>query len=280
MTKIVKTRDDIKALKAEYSGKSIALVPTMGNLHEGHMSLMRIAKQHSEIVVVSIFVNPTQFGVNEDLDKYPRTFESDLEKMRSIGVDAVFFPDVETVYPHGSDSTLSILLPSEMTNILCGLGRPTHFQGVATIVAKLLQLIRPDVAVFGEKDFQQLAIVRRLVEELFVDTEIISGEIVRDSSGLALSSRNQYLSSEELIQARQLSATLRWCREQLREGKERAAVFQSGQERLVNVGVAVEYLEMRDVTTLAENPPLQRGILLIAARVGTTRLIDNLRIES
>ncbi|MBS9778036.1 MAG: pantoate--beta-alanine ligase [Gammaproteobacteria bacterium] len=279
MTKILKTRKDLNDFKHSLGSNDIGFVPTMGNLHAGHISLIKIAKKHSKHVIVSIFVNPTQFGENEDLNTYPRTFEADFEKMQSEGVDAVFFPDVATIYPHGNESTLSIHLPCEMTNILCGIDRPTHFQGVATVVAKLLLLIKPNIAVFGEKDYQQLAIIKRLVAELFIDTSIIAGDIVREDSGLAMSSRNQYLSLSERKQAYELSKTLSWCKSQLLSNTSIEDVLNCGKEMLTNVGVGVEYLELRDTETLASRPSLEKGILLVAAKVGTTRLIDNLRIK-
>lgn len=280
MTKILKNREDIIAFKASLAGKKVAFVPTMGNLHDGHLSLMRIAQQQADSVIVSIFVNPTQFGENEDLDSYPRTFESDLQKMREQGVDAVFFPTPEVIYPYGSKSTLSILLPPEMTDILCGVDRPTHFQGVATVVAKLFQLVKPEVAVFGEKDFQQLAIIRRLACELFIDVEILGGRIIREANGLAMSSRNQYLSADEFERAGELSTTLQWCRQALLDGGDIDTVLAKGKEKLHNVGAKVEYLDFRDKDTLTPYPTLTRGVLLVAARIGSTRLIDNLRMES
>lgn len=278
MTKILKTLADVRQFQQDNLGKTIGFVPTMGNLHDGHLSLMKIAQSKADLSVASIFVNPTQFAPNEDLDSYPRTFDADLEKLQAIGVDAVFFPTVEVMYPYGQCDTISIEMPTAMTNILCGVNRPTHFQGVATVVAKLLQIIRPTVAVFGEKDFQQLAIIRRLVAELFIDVEIIGGEIVREDSGLAMSSRNQYLSVEQRQTATALSQTLVWCRDELLAGKNTDKVLKKGREKLYNVGFKVDYLDLRDITTLTDNPALENGILLVAARLGKTRLIDNLRM--
>ncbi len=278
MTKILKTIADVRQFQQDNLGKTIGFVPTMGNLHDGHLSLLKIAQTKADLSVASIFVNPTQFGPNEDLDSYPRTFEADLEKLQAIGVDAVFFPTVDVIYPYGQRDTISIEMPKAMTNILCGLNRPTHFQGVATVVAKLLQIIRPTVAVFGEKDFQQLAIIRRLVAELFIDVEIIGGEIVREDSGLAMSSRNQYLSVAERQTATALSQTLLWCRDELWAGENTDKVLKKGCEKLYNIGFKVDYLDFRDVTTLSSTPTLDNGILLVAARLGKTRLIDNLKM--
>ncbi len=239
---------------------------------------MEIAQARADTTIVSIFVNPTQFGEHEDLHAYPRTFEADLEKLQHIGIDAVFYPDEKDIYPHGKNSTLSIEMPVEMTNILCGVDRPTHFQGVATVVAKLFQIVRPDIAVFGEKDFQQLLIIRRLNEELFMDVGIISGRIVREASGLAMSSRNQYLSSDERMRAVWLSKTLNACKKRLLAGERIDDVLRVGRQTLTERGIDIDYLDFRDCQTLGENPSIERGVLLVAGRLGRTRLIDNLPI--
>lgn len=278
MTKILKTVDEVHAFIQENNDKRLGFVPTMGNLHDGHLSLMKIAQQHSDYVIASIFVNPTQFGENEDLDSYPRTFTEDLQQLSDTHVDAVFFPSETVIYPHGKNSTISIEMPTEMTQILCGLGRPTHFQGVATVVAKLFQIIRPDVAVFGKKDFQQLAIIRRLAEELFMDIKIIAGDIVREPSGLAMSSRNQYLSDDEKQTATWLSKTLATIRQDLLAGVAVSTAIEKGKQLLQEKNIDVAYLDFRDRLTLKENPTLKQGVLLIAAKVGKTRLIDNLLI--
>lgn len=279
MTQILTTIEAVKAFQAAHSGKTLGFVPTMGNLHDGHLSLMNIARTRADVVIASIFVNPTQFAPNEDLDSYPRTFEADLEKLKANNVEAVFYPQETTLYPYGKDRTLTIELPDGMTNILCGLDRPTHFQGVAIVVAKLFQIIRPHVAIFGEKDFQQLAIIRRLATELFMDIDIIGAPIVREASGLAMSSRNQYLSSEEREQATWLSKTLIHCREQLLAGESTNQTLTTAKQQLAKQAINVEYLDCRDIETLSENPDIKRGVLLIAARIGKTRLIDNLRIQ-
>lgn len=280
MTEILKTVKSVRAFHNNLRPQKWALVPTMGNLHDGHLSLIKIAQAHADKVIVSIFVNPTQFGPNEDLDSYPRTFEADLEKLQAAGVDAVFYPTETVIYPDGRDSTLSIEMPTSMTNILCGLDRPTHFQGVATVVAKLFQIVHPDVAVFGEKDFQQLAIIRRLNRELFMNIQIIGAPIIRESNGLAMSSRNQYLSDAGRKQAGYLSQTLQWCREQMLQGRAPEIVIEQGKQRLAEQQIPIEYLDFRDRETLLENPEVSAGVLLLAARIGTTRLIDNLRIEA
>lgn len=281
MTKILKTVDEVRAftVAARATGKKVGFVPTMGNLHDGHISLMKLAQQHSDCVIASIFVNPTQFGANEDLDSYPRTFEADWQKLDENHVDAVFFPDETVIYPQGKNSTISIEMPTEMTQILCGVNRPTHFQGVATVVAKLLQIVRPDVAVFGKKDFQQLAIIRRLVAELFMDIEIVGGDIVREPNGLAMSSRNQYLSETQKQTATWLSKTLISVRDRINAGASINDSLAAGEQQLSEQGIDVEYLSCLDRHHLRENPTLASGILLVAARVGTTRLIDNLALQ-
>lgn len=278
MTEILRTVKAVRTYHRNIKPKKWALVPTMGNLHDGHLSLIKIAQAHADVVIVSIFVNPTQFGVDEDLDAYPRTFEADLAQLKKLGVEAVFYPQIKAMYPHGVDNTLSINLPAQMTQILCGISRPTHFQGMATVVAKLFQIVHPDVAVFGEKDYQQLALIRRLNQELYMNINILSGETIREPSGLALSSRNQYLSADEYQRATWLAKTLRNCRQRLLAGDCPQAVIADGKTTLAAQGIDVEYLELRDIDTLVENPTLARGILLLAGRLGKTRLIDNLRL--
>lgn len=278
MTQVLKTVADVRAFRRHYADKTLGFVPTMGNLHEGHLSLMQIAQRHSEKVIASVFVNPTQFAENEDLHNYPRTFDADLEKLQSIGVDAVFFPDEKSIYPMGRHRTLSIEMPTEITHILCGLARPTHFQGVATVVTKLLQIVQPQVAVFGKKDYQQLTIIRRLVTELFMEVEIVGGEIIRETNGLAMSSRNQYLTDAEREQAAMLFKVLQFVRQQLLSGDKREMIINQAKHDLERAGIAVEYLDCRDKDTLQEEPILENAILLIAARIGSTRLIDNLRV--
>lgn len=279
MTKILKTLAEVRDFHTALNGKTLGLVPTMGNLHDGHLSLMQIAQENADVVMASIFVNPTQFGENEDLSSYPRTFDADLEKLQNTGVDAVFFPDETTIYPHGKHNTLSIEMPVKMTQILCGQDRPTHFQGVATVVAKLFQIVRPDVAVFGEKDFQQLAVIRHLNEELFMSIKLLPGKIIRETDGLAMSSRNQYLNADERDRAVWLSKTLTQCKTRLLDGDAIPAVIADGKKQLEAQGIQVEYLDLRDAETLSKNPASGRGVLLVAGRLGTTRLIDNIRIN-
>lgn len=274
--KILETVDAVRRFKQQLNGKKLGFVPTMGNLHRGHLSLVEKARQHSDKVLVSIFVNPTQFGENEDLDSYPRTFAEDISCLSAHRVEAVFFPAERVIYPHGQDDTLSIHLPKAMTDTLCGLSRPGHFQGVATVVAKLFQIVEPQVAVFGQKDFQQLAIIRRLVDELFMPVEILGGEIIREPSGLAMSSRNQYLSKAEKQTAGLLFGTLTTVRERLLAGEPAEPTLSKAKAYLNSQGFTVDYLALKDKQTLAAPSQLATAILLVAARLGKTRLIDNL----
>lgn len=280
MTTILTNRDELQKFRRQQNGKILGLVPTMGNLHAGHISLIHLAQKKADTVIVSIFVNPTQFAPDEDLGTYPRTFEQDLQKLRDHGVAAVFFPDEHSLYPHGSDDTISIVPPKAMTQTLCGIERPNFFQGVATVVAKLFQLVQPDIAVFGEKDFQQLAIIRRLNEELFLGIKIYASATVREASGLAMSSRNQYLSPEEQKQAAYLYKALQDCRQRLLNGESLDTSLSAAHNMLTEQGISVEYLSCRNVNTLSETTKIDQAILLVAARLGKARLIDNLRITA
>lgn len=280
MTKIYQTTTELQPYlqQLKSTGKTLALVPTMGNLHAGHLALIEIAKQHADVVMATIFVNPTQFAVGEDLDNYPRTFERDLQQLSTIGVAALFMPEVNAMYPFGEDDSVIIDIPS-MMRILCGKDRPTHFQGVATIVSKLLTLIQPDFAVFGKKDFQQQLIIKRLVAEFFLPTKILTGEIIREVDGLAMSSRNAYLNEQEREIAKEIHATLKQCREAIVSGTSNSNAIQSAIKQLTELGFSVEYLELRDRAHLALTESIADGVLLIAVRLGSTRLIDNLELQ-
>ncbi len=260
-------------------GRRIALVPTMGALHEGHLSLVRLARQRAERVVVSIFVNPTQFGPNEDFARYPRDLAADVAKLRSLHVDAVFAPAAEEIYPPGDATWVDV---ERLCDGMCGRGRPGHFRGVTTVVARLLNLTRPQVAVFGEKDYQQLQIVRRMARDLCFDTEIVSGPTAREPDGLALSSRNAFLSDEARLQARALNAAIFEAQELHRAGERdvrRLAVV--ARQRLEKEPLArVEYVEIRDADSLEELERVdRRAVLAIAVLIGGTRLIDNAILE-
>lgn len=255
---------------------SIAFVPTMGNLHEGHLELVRIARERGKCIVVSIFVNPLQFGANEDFGQYPRTLQADCEKLELCSVDVVFAPAERELYPVPQQVTVEPPLANE----LCGAFRPGHFRGVATVVLKLFNIVQPQVAVFGKKDYQQLYVVRQVAEQLNLPIEIIGGETVRASDGLALSSRNQFLSIAERTKAAFLYLTLVGIRQALLDGsRDYAALERSGAEALAARGWQVDYVAIRAQTTLARPANGEyRLVVLAAARLGQTRLIDNVEV--
>ena len=272
---------DVSALRAwreaeRASGRRVALVPTMGNLHPGHIALLDTARAHAETLIASIFVNPLQFGPNEDFDRYPRTLDDDLAALRKAGCQAVFAPDEATLYPHGRDIT-QVHVP-ELGDMLCGADRPGHFDGVTTVVSLLFNLVQPDAAVFGEKDYQQLQIIRRMVRDLHMPVAVHGHPIAREPDGLARSSRNQYLSPDERAVAPKLYATLRELAEALRAGgRDIPALETQGMERLRHACFSPVYLRILGPDL---GPPQVPGELLIvvAARLGKTRLIDNLRL--
>lgn len=260
------------------AGLRVALVPTMGALHEGHLSLVRTAKTHADRVVASIFVNPKQFGANEDLSRYPRQEARDAELLESAGCNLLFAPAVDEIYPNGFATTVSV---AGVSSGLCGAHRPGHFDGVATVVAKLLNMARPDVAIFGEKDYQQLQVIKRLNEDLNIGVEIIGAPIVREADGLAMSSRNAYLNDEERRIAGALPQILISVRNRLQSGEAVAVVLDDGRRALLDAGFnEVDYLELRDAGSLTVlNRLNQDARLFVAARVGSTRLIDNLPVR-
>ena len=267
MTELVRTRAELAAARAGMAGP-LALVPTMGALHDGHAELIRHAGTLADAVAVSVFVNPLQFGPAEDLDRYPRTLERDLELLDRLGVGLVFAPSATEMYPDGSPAIT--VDPGPLGALLEGASRPGHFAGVLTVVTKLLGLVRPDVAVFGEKDYQQLALIRRTVADLELGVRIAGAPTVRDQDGLALSSRNRYLTPEQRQQALALSRALRAGAEEGPSGA--GAVLKAATEALR--GIDVDYLALRGVE-LGPAPAVGPARLLVAARVGTTRLIDN-----
>ena len=256
--------------------RRIALVPTMGYLHDGHVSLLRAARETADIVVLSIFVNPMQFGPREDLARYPRDLEGDLAKAAKAGVDLVFAPRAEDMYPKGFQTSVEV---KEVSQGMCGERRPGHFVGVATVVLKLFHIVEPDVAIFGEKDFQQLQVIKRMVRDLDVPVEVAGLPIVRESDGLAMSSRNAYLSEGERKQALGLSQALNAAREKYAAGERDAAAIVGAAKGVLDraEGIKLEYLELRDAASLAvvsgkvEAPV----VLAVAGQVGATRLIDN-----
>lgn len=261
------------------AGDHTAFVPTMGNLHAGHIELVRQARGLADRVVVSIFVNPLQFGVNEDFASYPRTLDEDRQQLGQVGTDLVFIPAVATVYPDGQEVQTRVLVPG-LSGILCGASRPGHFEGVATVVCKLFNLVQPDLAVFGEKDFQQLSIIRRMVRDLCLPIEILGVPTVREVDGLAMSSRNGYLTPSERRQAPALYRVLCCLAERVRAGeRDFPRLEREGIEALTAEGFRPDYLSLRRIEDL--QPPGvddQRLILLAAAFLGRTRLIDNLRV--
>lgn len=271
----------IKDLKNELNPlrhQKIALVPTMGNLHDGHLSLVNLAKQHADIVVVSIFVNPTQFGAGEDFASYPRTLDDDCQKLAKAGVALVFAPSVDEMYPIYPPN-VQILLGS-ISKILCGQTRPTHFDGVGLVVSKLFNIVRPDVAVFGKKDYQQLAIIAQLVQELNFEIDIIGGEIVRADDGLALSSRNQYLTEQERAIAPRLAQAL----QQLAGALQSASVadfdtmIQKTKDKLTYDGFTVDYLQVLNQQLQPASRHDKHLVILTACYLGKARLLDNLEI--
>lgn len=280
MIKIIHTPQELAALLADWRGRKtrIGLVPTMGALHAGHLSLLAQAKENADRVIASIFVNPTQFGPNEDLDKYPRHETRDIAKLDAMGVHAVYLPKTEVMYPAGYATTIHVAGVSEG---LCGAKRPGHFDGVATVVAKLLLQVLPDVAVFGEKDYQQLRVIRRMVLDLNIPVSILSGATMREEDGLAMSSRNQYLSAEERAVAPKLYEILQRTKSQLnRQPDAVEKVLKSALEELLASGfAAVDYLELCDAENLQPLWGLTRPArLLAAAYLGKTRLIDNIAV--
>lgn len=277
----MKTLTSIAALQEalqhpSIDGLRIGFVPTMGNLHDGHLSLVEQAQQLADIVVVSIFVNPLQFGANEDLDKYPRTLVADQEKLAAAGVDFLFAPTVDEIYPNGQATQTQVCVPV-LTSKHCGSSRPGHFDGVSTVVNKLFNIVQPDVAVFGQKDFQQLAVIRKMVEDLCIPVEIVGVPTHRAEDGLALSSRNQYLSVTERNTAPLLYRTLINSQIAVLEGKlSFQEITDNAVKNLESAGFVVDYLNICDAKTLDTPTQKTQSIaILAAALLGKTRLIDN-----
>ena len=259
---------------------AVSFVPTMGNLHAGHLALMQQARQSAEVVVASIFVNPMQFAENEDLATYPRTMDADLAALREAGVDMVFTPNVEDIYPGGSALHTAIHVPV-LGDSLCGRDRPGHFDGVCTVVCKLFQIVEPDIAVFGEKDLQQLLMIKQMVRDLGLPVEVQHGPTQRAEDGLALSSRNQYLSDAERALAPLLWQTLQDCAQALKTPaiSEAERVLTPARDALQRAGFAVDYLELRTLSTLdLIHQVTEDCAVFVAARLGRTRLIDNIQI--
>lgn len=276
--KTVTTVADLRAAVAAFrrDGHRIGFVPTMGNLHAGHYSLIRQAGESADKVVASIFVNPSQFGPNEDFDRYPRTPESDTEGLIGAGCDLLFLPSVDEMYPFGVEHRVRVDVPS-LTGILCGASRPGHFDGVCTVVSRLFNQVQPDLAVFGQKDYQQLAILRHMARDLAFPIRILGAPTQREADGLAMSSRNQYLTPEQRALAPLIQQTLHRLAGQVAAGEGIAASTQNARQRLTDAGFEVDYIEVRraDLAAATDGIPEER-VALAAARLGNTRLIDNL----
>lgn len=273
ITELARLRERILGWRRE--GLRIGFVPTMGNLHAGHYSLVALARRHADRIISSVFVNPTQFGPSEDFTRYPRTPEADTSGLEAAGCDALWLPTVEGMYPFGVDLAVRMRVPG-VADVLEGAHRPGHFDGVCTVVARLFNQVQPDVAAFGKKDYQQLAVIQQMVTDLAYPLTLLRGDIVREEDGLAMSSRNQYLSPDERRTATGIHRALQFMRERLQAGAPRAEVEAEASLRLVRAGFAVDYAAIR-LPSLDE-PADDSGprVALIAARLGRTRLIDNL----
>lgn len=262
------------------AAKRIAFVPTMGNLHQGHLTLVRKAREQGDVVVVSIFVNPMQFDRADDLANYPRTLDDDLTKLREEGADLVFTPSADTLYPHGLEAHTAVEVP-KLSSMLEGASRPGHFRGVATVVTKLFNLVQPNVACFGEKDFQQLAVIRKMVTDMAMPIDIIGVPTVRENDGLAMSSRNNNLTVDERQRAPVLAKTMRWMSAQMRNGRrDLDDLIEDAHDQLRAAGLQPDEFYIRDsdsLGTITDNS--RQAVILVAAYLGTTRLIDNFMVD-
>jgi pantoate--beta-alanine ligase len=278
VTTIAAVREHVARWRA--AGERIVFVPTMGNLHAGHVSLIEAAKRHGKRFVASIFVNPMQFGPNEDFAHYPRTPTLDATMLKDAGCDLMFMPEVAEIYPNGADRATRIEVP-DISSILCGEFRPGHFEGVATVVAKLFHIVDPDVAIFGEKDFQQLTIIRRMVADLCLRVEIVGAPTVRESDGLAMSSRNQYLDAEQRERAPAIYRQLQQAVTALQAGeRDFAKIEGAGRASLDGIGFRTDYFSVRDARSLLPaTPDTRHFVVLVASRLGKARLIDNVQLD-
>ncbi|MRR34931.1 pantoate--beta-alanine ligase [bacterium] len=278
ITDIVTMKDYVRAVKAK--GETLCLVPTMGYLHEGHLDLMRMGRPMADHLVISIFVNPTQFGAGEDLDKYPRDLPRDSQMAESVGVECIFHPGAAAMYPEGYATYVNV---EGITETLCGASRPGHFRGVTTVVAKLFNIIEPDISIFGEKDYQQLAVIKRMVLDLNMNVKVLSHPTVREEDGIAMSSRNKYLSPDERRNAQILSRSLKHAQERLSQGERQASIIRSEVQGMISgtPGCMVDYIEIVDPDSLKPVGLItDRAVMAMAVRVGKTRLIDNLTLIS
>ena len=271
-------RDALKTSRLK--GLRIGFVPTMGNLHDGHLALVKQARSSCDIVVCSIFVNALQFGLNEDWDKYPRTYQQDCDKLRDTGCDYLFHPDDTEMYPNGLDTQSRVICPS-MTDVLCGASRPGHFEGVTTVVSKLFNIVQPDEAIFGIKDYQQLAVIRRMAEDLCMPVQITAAPIHREADGLAMSSRNSYITEEERPNVIVLKQSLEWVAEQIENGSRNFSQLEAAAiQRIADAGFKTDYITVTNSKTL--NPAAEDDLeitILGAIYTSAARLIDNLSIS-
>ena len=270
-------RDDLN--KDRRQGLRIGFVPTMGNLHDGHLALIKQARESNDVVVCSIFVNALQFGLNEDWDKYPRTYQGDCDKLRDAGCDYLFHPDDIEMYPNGLDTQSRVICPT-MTDVLCGASRPGHFEGVTTVVSKLFNIVQPDEAIFGIKDYQQLAVIRRMAEDLCMPIQISSAPIHREADGLAMSSRNSYITVEERPLVTVLKDSLEWIAAEIKAGnRDFSALEETAKARIIEAGFRIDYITVCNSKTLdlAANDDVEITILG-AMFTEAARLIDNLSI--
>ena len=270
-------RNQVRAWRAK--GETVAFVPTMGNLHQGHITLVKEAAKKCDHVVVSIFVNPMQFGQNEDLDAYPRTLEADSQALTAAGAELLFTPTPAIIYPKGLAQQTYVEVPG-ISDVLCGASRPGHFRGVATVVCKLFNIVQPDVAFFGNKDYQQLLVIRTMVEDLSLPIEIIGVDTIREASGLAMSSRNGYLTAEEKAAAPALKKAIDAMAQGIKQGVSIEQVTAEAKASLIAAGFIPDYLEVRHATTLAHAEAADQALVILAAAyLGKARLIDNLRFD-
>lgn len=280
--KVVDSIPALRELIADWkrSGKSVGFVPTMGNLHDGHLKLVKRAKAHNDKVIVSIFVNPMQFGANEDLDAYPRTIEQDKAKLIADGTDAVFLPSVADMYPAGLNAQTFVEVPN-ISDVLCGASRPGHFRGVATVVSKLFNMVQPDDAFFGEKDFQQLAVIRTMVRDLSMAVTVHGVPTEREESGLAMSSRNGYLSQEEKATASEIYQAMQRMKNSMEQGnKDFSSIESSEVAYLESKGFKNDYVKVVNAETFMPATADDKHVVIVAALfMGTTRLIDNLQVH-
>jgi len=281
------TVESIKDLRAQVKawrmdGLTIAFVPTMGNLHDGHLALVDAAHRHADKVIASIFVNPMQFGLSEDIDNYPRTLAQDKASLIKVNTDLLFTPTADIIYPKGVGDNSYVEVPN-ISDLYCGASRPGHFRGVATVVCKLFNLVQPDVACFGSKDYQQLQVIQTMVEDLSMPVEVIPVDIIREKSGLAMSSRNGYLTPEELAIAPALYQTLQWLDTELRNNqqpRDYAALIMQASEKIDKAGLKTDYIHLCNAKTLAPATPIDQDIVILAAAyLGKARLIDNMPVN-